>query len=130
VDLQELREWQVDAAIGRFRAPVFSPGCNFVALLVAPADGDAEVRVIVDTSSGRIVDRCQHLPGAEEDLGHFAADGGCFVIGYRDDEDKDHIRTVSTLTGKTAVIARARRGSPLLHDSGSQFFQKDGRRST
>src|SRR6516165_8009600 len=56
VDLHERREWQVDAAVGRFRSPVFSPRCDFVAALVSPADGDAEVRVIVETSSGRIVD--------------------------------------------------------------------------
>jgi hypothetical protein len=108
VDLREQREWQVEAAVGEFQSAIVAARCNFATLLLPAAKGDAEYLAIVETSSGRIVDRFA-APDAADDHGHFAADGGCFVIGYRDEEEnKNHIRTVSTRTGKTTVIADGR----------------------
>jgi hypothetical protein len=101
VDLHERREWRVDTPVSPIRSATFSAGGNFVAL-VQGRDA-AESQAIVHTASGRIVDRFEHLSDAEDE-GHFSADGSCFVIGYRDEDDMRWIRVVNTRTGKKTVI--------------------------
>jgi hypothetical protein len=133
VDVKEAREWHAQARVSHFRSPLFSPGCDFVAvhlvsLLAAlepdPPEDKAESYALIETATGTVVSRVR-LPMSAEHLS-FSANGGCLVFGYQDEEDTYHIRAVSTRTGTAStfddarVLAVAPDGRSLIADRGEE----------
>jgi hypothetical protein len=101
VDLQELREWQVDAPFGQFESFSFSPHCDFVAVRRPTTRETEKSYTIVETASGRVVAQIDLPPVYRLAFSHL---GGCLVLAFHDEDETSHIRVVSTRTGKSVAL--------------------------
>src|SRR5205085_189557 len=71
LDIQEMREWEVEARIGAIRSGHFSPACDFAALRLS--DDTGEGWALVETSTARVIDRFETHDDPSERRGPFEA---------------------------------------------------------
>jgi hypothetical protein len=102
IDFQEQREWQADELLAPFESVFFAPSCNYLALRPKPLADGMQPFVVRETATGRIVAEVR-VPATVDHVA-FSADGGSFVLGYRDADDLRYICAVSTRTGKAITL--------------------------
>jgi hypothetical protein len=117
LDVQERREWHVEARLGKVETALFSPDCDLVSIRQARGGQPGNPFVLVETATGRVVDR--FIARAEHDeesnlseaefpkSGAFVGNGRCFAISYSDDEGTKHTRLINTRTGKVTDLEDA-----------------------
>jgi hypothetical protein len=139
VDLKERREWNVRVRLEKFESALFSPGCDVVALRQRQVGVPDAAYALVDTSTGRMLDRFQIpvvAPADPNDLGDwnasppdgtFTRDGSTFAVTYTTNGTQ-HIRLVNTRTGKAMILDNARLLS-LSKDSRCLVAERTGARA-
>jgi hypothetical protein len=119
LDVQERREWEVEARLGLIEAAVLSLECDVVAVRKQKGDRPGREYCIAETATGRIVDQFtsfRDLDGLASDVtwevvpakGLFVGGGRYFAINYADEEGREHTRLVETRTGKVTDLEHVR----------------------